>query len=48
MTKLLAVTVNPFSAYGSHYDKNAFYDAVSEELPERVKAINVFEEEGIC
>ena len=48
MTKLLAVTVNPFSAYGNHYDKNAFYDAVSEELPEWVKVINVFEEEGIC
>lgn len=47
-TKLLAVTVNPFSAYGNHYDKNAFYDAVSEGLPEWVKVINVFEEEGIC
>ena len=31
----VAVTVNPFSAYGFHFDKNAFYNAVKQnvELP---------------
>ncbi|MCR5809760.1 MAG: hypothetical protein K6G56_09440 [Clostridiales bacterium] len=31
-TKLIAVTVNPFSAYGLHYDKKEFGDRVREAL----------------
>ena len=31
-TKLIAVTVNPFSAYGTHYDKNEFREAVESRL----------------
>ncbi len=31
-THLLAVTVNPFSAYGLHYDKNDFFDRVNGAL----------------
>ena len=43
-TKLIAVTVNPFSAYGDHYDKNAFFDAVRRALPETVRVMNVLED----
>lgn len=45
-TRLLAVTVNPFSAYGNHYDKAAFIDRMRESLPSEVKVINVLESEG--
>lgn len=31
-THLLAVTVNPFSAYGLHYDKKDFFDRVNDAL----------------
>ena len=31
-TRLIAVTVNPFSAYGLHYDKNEFRERVCEAL----------------
>ena len=31
-TRLIAVTVNPFSAYGMHYDKNEFREEVTERL----------------
>ena len=33
-TRLIAVTVNPFSAYGTHYDKDEFYRAVKDMLEE--------------
>ncbi len=44
-TALAAVTVNPFSAYGEHYDKNAFFDAVRAALPAAVPVVNVKEYE---
>ena len=48
--KLIAVTVNPFSAYGNHYDKNAFTDAVKDEIPRNIPIINMFDlpEETEC
>ena len=48
--KLIAVTVNPFSAYGNHYDKNAFTDAVRDEIPRNIPIINMFDmpEENEC
>lgn len=42
-TKLAFVTVNPFSAYGEHYDKNAFFDAVRGAIPEKIPVVNVKE-----
>lgn len=45
-TRLLAVTVNPFSAYGNHYDKAAFIGLMRKMLPDEVKVINVLESEG--
>ena len=30
--RLLAVTVNPFSAYGNHYDKNNFTELTASAL----------------
>ncbi len=33
-TRLIAVTVNPFSAYGMHYDKNEFRERVEAKLRE--------------
>lgn len=49
-TKLTAVTVNPFSAYGSHYDKNAFIDAVRKEIPLNIPVMDMFDlsEETEC
>lgn len=44
-TKLLAVTVNPFSAYGTHYDKSEFFDAVRNCVPDNVAVVNVLEED---
>ena len=44
-TKLAAVTVNPFSAYGSHYDKNEFMDAMRRALP-GVPVLNVIEKDA--
>lgn len=40
-TRLAAVTVNPFSAYGEHYDKNAFFDAVRAAIPAHIPVVNV-------
>lgn len=40
-TRLAAVTVNPFSAYGEHYDKNAFIDAVRAAIPAAIPVVNV-------
>ena len=40
-TRLAAVTVNPFSAYGEHYDKNAFFDAVRSAIPAEIPVVNV-------
>ena len=40
-TRLAAVTVNPFSAYGEHYDKNAFFDAVRVAIPAHIPVVNV-------
>ena len=42
-TRLAAVTVNPFSAYAEHYDKNAFFDAVRAQIPECIPVVNVKE-----
>ena len=44
-TKLLAVTVNPFSAYGTHYDKSEFFDVVRQRVPDNVAVVNVLEED---
>ena len=44
-TKLLAVTVNPFSAYGTHYDKSEFLDAVRRQVPDNVAVVNVLEDD---
>lgn len=41
-TCLCAVTVNPFSAYGYHYDKDAFMDVMRKSV--QVPVINVMEE----
>ncbi|MBR6006041.1 MAG: hypothetical protein IK064_00260 [Clostridia bacterium] len=46
-TSLIAVTVNPFSAYGNHYDKNAFYDAMRRAIPPEVPVMDVKREMGI-
>ncbi len=43
-TKLLAVTVNPFSAYGAHYDKERFLEAVRRAIPEEVPVLDVKKE----
>ena len=40
-TKLVCVTVNPFSAYGEHYDKNRFFDAVRAAVPSAVPVVDV-------
>ena len=40
-TKLLAVTVNPFSAYGSHYDTEEFLAAMRRALPPDVPVLDV-------
>lgn len=40
-TRLLAVTVNPFSAYGTHYDTDAFLDAMRRAVPAGVPVLNV-------
>ena len=40
-TRLAAVTVNPFSAYGEHYDKNAFIDALRAAIPAHIPVVNV-------
>ena len=45
-TKLLAVTVNPFSAYGAHYDKERFLDAVRRAIPGEVPVLDVMKEES--
>lgn len=45
-TKLLAVTVNPFSAYGLHYNKEAFFDEVRRRIPCGIEVINVMEDEN--
>lgn len=45
-TVLLAVTVNPFSAYGAHYDKNRFIDGMRRALPENIPVLNVLTEEN--
>lgn len=42
-TKLLVVTVNPFSAYGNHYDKNEFTEAVRARVPQDIPIINLME-----
>lgn len=42
-TRIAAVTVNPFSAYGEHYDKNAFFDAVRGAIPAHIPVVNVKE-----
>lgn len=44
-TKLLAVTINPFSAYGRHYDKSEFFDIVRRLVPSEVMVANVLEED---
>lgn len=44
-TNLLAVTVNPFSAYGTHYNKSEFFDAVRQRVPDNVAVVNVLEED---
>lgn len=44
-TRLLAVTVNPFSAYGNHYDKDAFMKAVRARIPAGVPVVNVLSKE---
>lgn len=44
---LLAVAVNPFSAYGVHYERDAFKEAVAEELALRnvdIPVLNIMEE----
>ncbi len=43
-TRLIAVTINPFSAYGKHYDKNCFYDAVRRQIPDAVEVIDILED----
>lgn len=43
--KLIAVTVNPFSAYGTHYDKNEFFDGVRSHVDAGIPVINILEEE---
>lgn len=45
-TRLLAVTVNPFSAKGSHYNKTEFYDAMCSGLGGRVPVLDVVSEFG--
>lgn len=40
-TRLVAVTVNPFSAYGEHYDKTAFIDALRAAIPAHIPVVNV-------
>ena len=45
-TKLLAVTVNPFSAYGLHYNKEAFFDEVRRRIPCGIEVINIMEDEN--
>lgn len=40
-TGLVAVTVNPFSAYGEHYDTARFLDAVRRALPEELPVLDV-------
>ena len=47
-TRLAAVTVNPFSAYGEHYDKNAFFDAVRAAIPAQIPVVNVKDCEYAC
>lgn len=45
--KLLAVTVNPFSAYGRHFDKDAFLEAMNRAMePFALPVINVLEEDA--
>ena len=48
--KLIAVTVNPFSAYGNHYYKKAFTDALKDEIPRNIPILNMFDlpEETEC
>lgn len=45
-TKLLAVTVNPFSAYGDHYDKDRFINEVRRSVPEGIPVLNVKAEDA--
>ena len=45
-TRLLAVTVNPFSAKGSHYNKTEFYNAMCSGLGGRVPVLDVVSEFG--
>ena len=45
-TRLLAVTVNPFSAKGSRYNKTEFYDAMCSGLGGRVPVLDVVSEFG--
>ena len=40
-TRLVAVTVNPFSAYGESYDKDLFFSEVRRLIPEGIPVINV-------
>lgn len=45
-TRLLAVTVNPFSAKGSHYNKTEFYKAVCGAVGNSVPVLDVVSEFG--
>ena len=40
-TRLVAVTVNPFSVYGEHYDSARFLDEVRRALPEELPVMDV-------
>ncbi|MEG1887880.1 MAG: hypothetical protein RR491_00010 [Lachnospiraceae bacterium] len=42
-TDLLAVTINPFSAYGNHFDKDLFMEKISEKIT--CPIFNVMEDE---
>lgn len=44
VTKLLAVTVNPFSAFGNHYDRERFFAAMRSALPEEIPVFDVKKE----
>lgn len=45
--ELIAVTVNPFSAYGRHFNKDAFFEAMTGAMePFALPVINVLEEDA--
>ncbi len=47
-TKLIAVTVNPFSAYGSHYDETAFSSAMQNAADEAYVSVPIINVAEVC